>query len=316
MQHSNSNLKLITIVIPCLNEQQSISTLYYELKNVQKEMPRSYRWETLFVDDGSNDQSLDIIKRLCQTDASVKYISLSRNFGHNNALIAGITHAKGDAVITLDCDLQHPPCLIKKMIAVWSQGYDVINMVRKGTVSNSWFKSYSAHCFYLLLKRITALDLEEGVADFKLYDKKVKTIIEDNHEYDLFLRGIVKWYGFKQVTISYTPNPRLYGKTKYTKTKMLKLAFNAFTSFTIKPLRLSLGFALIFITIAFFECCYALYIRLYTENAVSGWTSLIILISLIGASNMFMLGIIGEYLGRCFMQSKGRPNYIINETNC
>lgn len=149
MQHSNSNLKLITIVIPCLNEQQSISTLYYELKNVQKEMPRSYRWETLFVDDGSNDQSLDIIKRLCQTDASVKYISLSRNFGHNNALIAGITHAKGDAVITLDCDLQHPPCLIKKMIAVWSQGYDVINMVRKGTVSNSWFKSYSAHCFYL-----------------------------------------------------------------------------------------------------------------------------------------------------------------------
>lgn len=316
MDSTKSSLKSVTIVIPCLNEQQNIPILYNELKKLQEKVLETYKLDLIFVDDGSNDKSLEVIKQLSKADTCVRYISLSRNFGHNNALIAGITHANGDAIVTLDCDLQHPPHLIKEMIAMWENGYEVVNMKRNGDVSASWFKNISAQCFYKFLNTITDLKLEEGVADFKLYDKKVKNAIERNQEYSLFLRGAIKWYGFKQITINYTPNIRLYGKTKYSKVKMLKLALEGFTSFSVKPLRLSLAFALLFIIIALGECCYALYIRFCTDNAVSGWTSLIILTSLIGASIMFMLGIIGEYLGRCFMQSKGRPNYIISETNC
>lgn len=310
MKKHLSDEPCISIVVPCYNEEGNVGVLCSELKHHLAPFP----YELIFVDDGSSDTTLSKIKQLEAEDKTIKHLSLSRNFGHQKALIAGLRNAKGDAVIMMDADLQHPASVIPKLTEKWQEGYDVVNTHRKSSCGTNWFKRATSHIFYRLIGYLTDLKMSNGFADFRLLDRRVVDFIKNSKEEDIFIRGLVCWYGFRQAIIDYDADKRFSGKTKYSFGKMLMLSMNGITAFSIRPLRLSLLLASILVLFCLAEIIYALYIWI-THGAVSGWTSTVILISLIGAMNMLMLGIIGEYVGRTFMQSKGRPMYIISEWN-
>lgn len=303
----------ISIIIPCYNEEDNIYAIYARVKQILDPL---ISYELIFIDDGSFDRSLVEIKEIGKGDERLKYISFSRNFGHQKALKAGLDLSKGKAVVMMDSDLQHPPSLLPDMINKWKEGYDIVNTVREENDQIGFFKRKSASLFYWILNFLTDLNLQSGMADFRLLDKKVVDVICSCDEYDIFIRGMVKWIGFNQATINYKPAIRYAGKTKYSLRKMISFALSGITSFSVRPLRISVILASIFILFSLFEVIYALYIVFFTTQGVSGWASLAILISFLGAVMLLMLGIIGEYIGKIFLQSKDRPNYIIKETNC
>ncbi len=303
----------VSVIVPCYNETKNIRVVYSAISNV---FSGNSCFELIFIDDGSEDTTLDEIKLVVQKDANVKYIAFSRNFGHQQALKAGLDMAQGQAVIMMDGDLQHPPSLIPEIINKWKEGYDIVNTVREESKKIGFFKRKSANLFYWILNFLTDLNLKPGMADFRLLDKKVVDVVRSCNEYDIFIRGMVKWIGFNQTSIHYIPVKRHSGKTKYSLRKMISFAISGITSFSVRPLRVSVLLASVFILFSVIEIIYVLYIVLFTGQFVSGWASLAILISFLGAGTLLMLGIIGEYIGKMFLQSKGRPNYIIKETNC
>jgi dolichol-phosphate mannosyltransferase len=265
------------------------------------------------VNDGSNDETLEEIKELRKKNSNIDYISFSRNFGHQQAIKAGIDHANADAVITMDADLQHPPELIPEFIEFWENGYDIINSKHCNSEKQSYLKKITSKSFYTLLNLLSYVKIESGTADFRLIDKKVLKQLRRLNEQNLFIRGIIPWIGFKQYTLKYSPGERKFGKTKYTVRKMCSLAINGITSFSIKPLRISIFFGLVLSIIAIIYMMYALYIGLFTDKAIKGWTSVIVSVLFIGGLQLLMLGIIGEYLGKLFLENKKRPNYIIEQ---
>lgn len=307
----NNRMISVTIVIPCLNEQENITHLYAEVCNVLNKCNINYT--ILFVDDGSTDETLTELQKLHESDPKVKYLSLSRNFGHQNALKAGLDYASGDCVISLDADLQHPPMLMHEMIEKWQQGYEVVYTLRKETEDISWAKKISSKAFYKLINFLSDVKIEDGAADFRLLDRKVIDVLRDNRENFLFMRGLIAWYGFKQIAIEYNAEKRFAGTSKYSLKKMLKLATNGIVSFSIKPLKISMLLGSIIAFSAFVYALYVLYIALFTHMAVPGWASVTFSVLLVGGINLLMLGIIGEYLGKLFIQSKNRPNYVIRE---
>jgi dolichol-phosphate mannosyltransferase len=307
-------MKTICTIIPCCNEEGNIVLIHQKLQSVfAKSGEGKYRFSIMFVNDGSSDNTLDEIKSLCQEFNNVNYISFSRNFGHQNAIKAGIDHAHYDAVITMDADLQHPPELILDMIQHWEKGYEVINMKRLEDHKQAWFKRKTSGFFYRILNFFSYIKIEPGTADFRLLDFKVVAELQKWNEQDLFYRGIIPWLGFRQHTLEYFPAERKLGETKYTIRKMFSFALSGITSFSIKPLRLSILIGVMLSIIAGIYILYAIYVSLFTENAIPGWTSVIVSILLIGALQLLMLGIIGEYLGKLFIENKKRPNYIIDE---
>jgi dolichol-phosphate mannosyltransferase len=265
------------------------------------------------VDDGSKDETLEEIKVLWKQNSNIDFISFSRNFGHQQAIKAGIDHADADAVITMDADLQHPPELIPEFIKFWEQGFDVINSRNSYIKNQSLFKKITSKSFYALLNLLSYVKIESGTADFRLIDKKVLKQLRKLNEQNLFLRGTIPWLGFKQFTIEYSPDERKFGQTKYTLQKMFSLAVAGITSFSIKPLRISIIFGLILSVLAIVYMMYALYIGLFTDKAIEGWTSVIVSVLFIGGLQLLMLGIIGEYLGKLFLENKKRPTYIIDQ---
>ena len=272
-------------------------------------------YEILLIDDGSTDQSRYVLRQLSSEYPVVRFLSFSRNFGHQMALRAGYEHARGDAVICLDADLQHPPELIPTLIQKWREGYEVVYTVRQSDPSLSWFKRTTSKKFYSLLRKVSNLQIEDGAADFRLLDRKVVDTINQFKESDLFLRGAISWIGFRQCRILYVPAARYAGSSKYSFQKMLKLAAMGITSFSTRPLYLSvmLGFGMsVFATLFGIE---VLYEYLFTNATVSGWTTLVVLIALIGGVQFIMIGIIGVYLGKTFVEVKGRPAYIIGDTS-
>ena len=307
----NRLLKDISIVIPCLNEKDCIPILHEELSRVLESYSCPY--ELLFVDDGSTDNTLEVLSALSQTDSHVRWISLSRNFGHQKALKAGLDSAKSQVVITMDADMQHPPTIIPRMLELWLEGYDVINTVRIENHKCSLFKKLTSQWFYRLMNTWGDVHIVEGGADFRLLDDKVVRVLRDCHEEFLFLRGMTAWVGFRQIQIPYQAHTRYAGDTKYPFKKMFSFALCGITSFSVRPLRWAVGLAGFFALLSVAEIGYAIYIACFTEQAVSGWASLAILISALGATILLMLGIIGEYLGKLFMQCKQRPEYIIKE---
>ena len=301
----------ISIVIPAYNELDNIPVVISRIQDVMATLD-DYDHEILFVDDGSKDKSLDLLRLLSQKDNRIKYLSFSRNFGHQMALRAGLEHATGDAVISMDADLQHPPEMIPALISKWTEGYEVVYTVREADPNLSFIKKQTSSGFYKIIKYASDIELEEGAADFRLLDRKVIEYLKKFKENDLFLRGIISWIGFKQYKISYKPAERFAGTTKYSMKKMLALASNGITSFTTKPLYLSvlLGFLMFLFAIGFGLA--GLYDYWMGQTAI-GWTSIIIIIVMIGGIQLIMIGIIGIYLGKMFLEVKQRPSYIIQE---
>lgn len=306
------NAKNVSIVIPCFNEEKGLHHFYEHLITC---LPDKYNYEIILIDDGSIDDTLGTIKELVIRNKQVHYISFSRNFGHQNALKAGFDHAKGDCAICLDADLQHPPELIQLMLEKWEEGSEIVNTKREDHQSISLFKKLSSKAFYNFLNSLSEIKIQQGSADFRLLDRKVLNYLRLLTENFIFLRGQVSWLGFKQITLSYKAGERFAGKSGYTLRKMVKFATSGITSFSIKPLRLSIFLGFIFALLAFLYGLYALYIFLFTDKAVAGWTSIVVSVLFVGGVNLLMLGIIGEYLGKLFIENKRRPNYIISESD-
>lgn len=307
-----NSFRKISVVVPCFNEEEGLKTFNETLLQF---LPRNYDYEIIYINDGSSDNTFQEIKALADYNPQIKYISFSRNFGHQNALKAGYDYASGDCAISLDADLQHPPAVIPELIVKWEQGFEVVNTIRHDHQSISLAKKMSSGLFYRIMKKLSDVNIENGMADFRLVDKKVLKELKRFQENYLFFRGIIPWMGFKQTTVEFTANERFAGTTKYTFRKMVKFATTGVTAFSVKPLRLSIYLGSVIALLSFIYGLYAIYIHFFTNQAVAGWTSVIISVLFVGGINLLMLGIIGEYLGKLFIENKRRPNYLISETN-
>jgi glycosyltransferase involved in cell wall biosynthesis len=300
---------MLSIILPAYNEEENIEVIYERIKNVLT--GSEYKYEIIFVDDGSTDNTERNILNLIQTDKAVKLISFSRNFGHQSALIAGYSNCNGDAAITLDCDLEHPPELIKDLIKKWESGYDIINAIRIDANKNASFKKYSSRYFYRLFSVFTDVKLEEGSADFRLIDKKIIDNIKNLGERELFLRGIFGWLGFKTTNVQYLPNKRFSGTTKYSMRKMVSFALTGITSFSVVPLRMAALTGFLVAALTSIYMAYALASALLIGNVLDGWTSLILAVLFLGGVQLIAIGVLGEYIGKIFIEIKGRPRYVI-----
>ena len=301
----------VSVIIPSFNEENNIRPLYDSLSEHTKE----FNTEIIFIDDGSSDKTLDNIKELAAQNKNIRYISFSRNFGHQNALKAGYDNATGDCVISMDADMQHPAELIPEMIRLWKQGYKIVSTKRLQDKSLGIFKRFTSKLYYKILNLLSEIKIESGAADFRLLDKQVVKELQQINEKFLFFRGLIPWLGFSQIQLEYMAAERFSGKTKYSFSKMLHFASDGITSFSVRPLKISIYLGFIIAFIAFLYILYAIYIAVFTNNAITGWTSTIISVLFIGGIQLIMIGILGNYLGKLFMENKNRPNYIIKEKN-
>jgi glycosyltransferase involved in cell wall biosynthesis len=305
--------KLISILIPVYNEEKNVPAITTAVH--QALASTNYTYEIIFVNDGSKDNSLNVIKQTALTDSRVFYVSFSRNFGKDNALLAGLKHTKGDAVITIDADLQHPPGLIPTLISFWEQGNEVVYTYREDRNEHaSGFNQFSSKLFYKIVNHLSSVELEDGIADYRLLDRKVVDVLSNLHEDYPFFRGLVKWVGFKQIGIPYTPLARVSGETKYNTKALMSLALQGLTSFSTKPLSIAIYLGFTFSALSLLYIPYVV-ISLYFARPISGWSSLIVTIAFFGGLQLMILGILGIYLGKLFMQSKQRPQFIIQEKN-
>lgn len=304
--------KKISVIVPCYNEEEGLAKFNQTLF---ENLPDKYTYEIVYVNDGSSDNTAQVILSLASKSPDIKYIFFSRNFGHQNALKAGYDFATGDCAICLDADLQHPPTVIPQLIDQWEKGFEIVNTIRHDHQSISLSKKLSSQIFYKIMRNLSDVNIENGMADFRLIDKKVLKQLKQFNENFLFFRGIIPWMGFRQTVVPFTAAERFAGKTKYTLKKMLKFATTGVTAFSVKPLRISIYLGSVIAVLAFIYGLYAAYIHFFTERAVTGWTSVIISVLFVGGINLLMLGIIGEYLGKLFIENKRRPNYLISETN-
>ena len=304
--------KLVSIVIPAHNEEENIIVIVERIEKVFEKL--NYNFEIVVVDDGGTDKTLNVIEDLAKVKQNFFYIEFSRNFGHQPALKAGLDYAKGDCVISLDADLQHPPELFIKMLAKWEEGFEVVYTRRLEDKNQSFKKRKSSAYFYKLLNALSDVEIESGTADFRLLDRIAVNAFRDFTEYEPFIRGLVKLLGFKQYAIDYIPDERFSGASKYNLSKMKKLALHGVTSLSIKPLHTAvyLGFFFSFLSLLYIP--YVLY-AFFIGREVSGWASLISTVAFFGGLQLVILGIIGIYIGKMFMQTKNRPNYIIRSTN-
>ena len=304
------NYPQFSIVIPAYNEEDNISRLYTELVEV---LEKNIAWEVILVDDGSTDRTWEKITILNQKDSRIRGIRFARNFGHQYALFAGLSHARGQAVITMDADLQHPPNVIPQLIEEWHRGSKIVQTVRKDNENISWIKRSTSRLYYRLFSLLSGVNLSEGMADFRLLDRQVVSEIVQTKEVSLFLRGLVEWFGFNTAKIEYACNDRFSGNSKYTLNKMLKLAWTGILSFSVVPLRVAIVIGLLTSLFAFYQLFEAFYIKIFTDAAVPGWASIIGVVSLLFGLLFILLGVIGEYIGRILIQVQGRERFIIRE---
>ena len=301
-------MDLISIIIPVYNEEANIPLVCKETAHFVKEP-----YELIFVDDGSTDKTLHVIEAEAISSNQIKCISLSRNFGHQNALMAGMQYASGDRIVIMDGDLQHPPSLIPALMHKLGEGYDLVQTRRRITHNIGLGKKVLAGIFYKFINSISDTRIEPNVADFKAFNRKVLESILQFKERELFLRGIFSWIGFKSVTIDFEAPARIHGKTKYSFTQMLKLALKGTTSFSFKPLRIALLFGSIISMAAFAFAIFAL-VSYFRGNTVPGWASMIIAIMFLGGTQLLAIGLLGEYIASLFTETKQRPLYLVDKT--
>ncbi|GIM46618.1 putative glycosyltransferase YkcC [Collibacillus ludicampi] len=299
-----------SIIIPVYNEEEVVAVTYERLKEVMDSTNECY--ELLFINDGSKDRTAQIILELCMKDDTVKLINFSRNFGHQIAISAGMDHAAGQAIVVIDADLQDPPELILDMIEKWKEGYDVVYATRKKRKGETWFKKWTAAVFYRVLRSMTEVDIPVDTGDFRLIDRKVCDAMKKVKEKNRFVRGLVSWVGFRQTAIEYIREERFAGKTKYPLRKMIKLSLDAITTFSHKPLKLATYLGFLLSSVSFLYLIFAVFERLFTPNTVSGWTSIVATSLFFNGTILIILGIIGEYIGRIYDETKNRPLYIID----
>lgn len=302
--------KLLSIVVPCFNEEQNLEQLYKGLVNVLKNSSSNY--EIIFADDGSKDHTFDVIKKLAASDNHVSGISLSRNFGHQVAIMAGMQQSKGDIVVMMDADLQHPPEVIPQLIAEYEKGFDIVNTKRLDTQGVGVMKKISSSLFYRLLNFLSNVRIEPSSADFRLMTRKAVDAFLQLEEKDRFTRGLISWMGFKQSVVEYTAATRFAGDSKYTIKKMFRFGMDGITSFSTKPLRISFYMGLIIFFIGLAYSVYAI-IQNVRGETVPGWTSILVSVLIIGGIQLLSIGIIGEYIARIFNETKARPLYFIKD---
>ena len=308
-------MKKISIVIPAHNEEGNIFLIHQRIKKVFSEL-QNYHFEIIFVNDGSRDQTQAKIEELASQFEEVKFIEFSRNFGHQPAVKAGIDRSNGNAVISMDADLQHPPELIPDMIKKWEEGFDIVYTIRTYPKEISAFKRKTSSLYYKFLSKISDVNLREGGgSDFRLMDSSVVDVVRNMNESDIFLRGLSNWMGFRQTGIHFTAGERAFGESSYNLQKMMRFAFTGITAFSVKPLYLAAYLGFIFSAIAVLG--YGIYVihSFVSGTEISGWASLIMTVVFFGGIQLIILGIIGIYLGKIFKQVKERPNYIIRSKN-
>jgi polyisoprenyl-phosphate glycosyltransferase len=303
---------LVSVVIPVLNESACLRQLHAELRGVCDRLP--YAFEFVFVDDGSTDATADVLRLLSELDERVRYLVLSRNFGHQPALSAGIAHTSGSAVIMMDGDLQHPPGLIPTLLERWRAGSEIVNTVRLGTEDISESKKFFSRLFYRVFNLLANVEIEPGNADFRLMSRAAVDVLNELPERHRFLRGLIPWIGFRQTRVEYQAPARWAGQSKYTFLKNIRFALEGITAFSFFPLRLVTMFgSLIAVSSLVYGLAAVGSLWLGGRN-VPGWTSLLCCVLFFGGSQLVVLGIIGEYQGRTLEQVKGRPLYIVRAT--
>ncbi len=305
--------KLISVVIPAYNEAENIPIIARALEDTFATLP-DYGLEIIFVADGCTDNSITVIENLSQHSEHIFFLEFSRNFGHQLAVKAGMDYSRGDAVICMDGDMQHPPSLIPELIRKWEEGYEVVYTIRKEDKRLPFKKRFTSRIFYKVLNKLSSVQLEAGAADYRLLDRSVVDVMKQFHENEPFLRGLVKWVGYRQFAISYNPAERHSGQSKYSLKKMLRFALQGVTSFSTKPLYMVVYLGFLFSGLSVLYLPYVVYAFL-SGHEVSGWASLIMTIVFFGGLQLIMLGIIGIYIGKMFTQVKVRPNYIVRSTN-
>ncbi|MBX0313369.1 glycosyltransferase family 2 protein [Planococcus glaciei] len=305
-------MSIITIIVPAYNEEEVLE-LFYESLNKTLNSISFYNFELLFVNDGSKDNTLQIIKNLALDDNRISYLNLSRNYGKEAAMAAGFDYAKGKAIIIMDADLQHPPEVIPEMIQYWEQGYDDVYAKRLKREGEAFLKKFTSKMYYRTLQKTTQIPILPDAGDFRLLDQRCVEALKQLRESQRYTKGMYSWIGFKKKEITFEAAPRAGGETKWSYTNLIELALEGITSFTTFPLRLSsiFGFA-----ISIFSFIYLIFIivkTLFTGSDVSGYPSMMVVILFLGGIQLLSLGIIGEYLGRIFTETKNRPLYFIDE---
>jgi dolichol-phosphate mannosyltransferase len=301
----------LSIVLPAHNEAENIAPMAAALKEVAGPLGGL---EIIFVDDGSRDATLTAVRAASAADPALRYVSFTRNFGHQAALRAGLRHARGRAVIVMDADFEHPPGLIPQLVAAWRDGAKIVATQRDDDGLASASKRLSSRLYYRLLDAIGDVHIEPGSADYMLLDRSVVDVVNAFEDQEIFLRGLVRWLGFPMVTIGYHRGRRAHGETKYSLQRMVELAVTGIATHSVRPLRFAVWLALAFVAVGLLLVVYSIVSFLFVQHTVAGWSSIMAAIAILGAAQLLVLGIIGEYVGRILRETRRRPSYIVAET--
>lgn len=307
---NNNNLDL-SIVVPSYFEEDNLQKLYDELINTLESTDMNF--EVILVDDGSTDKTWRKIQELNLKDPRIKGLQFSKNFGHQYALLAGLNFAKGNAIITMDADLQHPPEFILQLIKAWEEGFKIVNTKRIDNKKISYLKKLTSKVYYKIFSFLSGVDIDPGMADFRLLDRQVVDEILKFGESGLFLRGLISWLGYPQTAIEYQAANRFAGTTKYTFKKMFKFALDGISSFSLVPLRLGIILGVFTSVLAFIELIYVVSVRVFSDSVIPGWASGLGVVSFLFGVLFIIIGILGEYIGYILIETKRRPRFIINE---
>ena len=305
-------MKKVTILIPCFNEEESLSALYEALRQLM-DGQTAYAWEVLMVNDGSSDHTIDLIRQFRQRDERICYVNLSRNFGKENAMLAGFDYASGDCMVIMDADLQHPPTVVPDMLRLWEEGYEDVYARRITRGKESWLRRRFTLLYYKMLQHSTRAEVLQNVGDFRLLDRKCINALRQLRETQRYTKGMYSWIGFRKHEVWFEQGDRMAGQSKFNFSRLLNLAIDGVTSFTTSPLRMATYLGLFVSMVAFLYMCYILITTLVWGDPVAGYPTMMTVILFLGGVQLLSLGIIGEYLGRIFYETKGRPVYVVSD---
>lgn len=307
-------MKKITIIIPAYNEEESLPHLYERLEKLMDSMG-NYQFEILFVNDGSKDNTINLVKEYREKDNRISYVDFSRNFGKEIAMIAGLDYATGDCVIFMDADLQDPPELIPELVKYWEEGYDDVYAKRSSRKGETWLKKFTSKMYYRVLQSLTSVPIQKDTGDFRLLDRRCVNALKKMRESQRNSKSMFSWIGYKKKEVLYDRDPRVAGQTKWNYKKLVDLAIDGITSFTTSPLRISTYISIPTFILLFVYFVYVIAKCIITSTAIQAYQAIILLILFFSGVQILLFGIIGEYLGRIFNESKNRPLYLVNEYN-
>lgn len=307
-------MKKISIIIPAYNEEDSLPILYDRMKKLMENM-KDYEFEILFVNDGSKDKTIQIIKEMREKDNRICYVDFSRNFGKEIAMIAGLDYATGDCVIFMDADLQDPPELIPELVKYWEEGYDDVYAKRRSRKGETWLKKFTSMMYYRILQKLTRIEIQKDTGDFRLLDRRCVNALKKLRESQRNTKSMFSWIGYNKKEVLYDRDPRVAGSTKWNYAKLVDLAIDGITSFTTSPLRLSTFIAIPTFILLFIYFIYVIAKCVIVHQAIQAFQAIILLILFFSGVQILLFGIVGEYLGRIFNETKNRPLYLVNEYN-